>query len=76
MLQQTYPTDTEKQEKLNDSPKYQAWLGHLKDNQLKTNNIQPLHIQRANKDGSVLYALLNVDADTPEGIKLNPICFL
>lgn len=63
-------------EQLNDAPKYQAWRKHLIENQIRINAVQELHVQRAGKDGAVLYALLNIDADTPDGKKLNPICFL
>ncbi|MDB5241179.1 MAG: hydrolase, partial [Spirosoma sp.] len=56
-----------KNQPLNDAPKYQTWRNHLTENQIKINDVQELHIQRADKDGSVLYALLNVDASTPEG---------
>ncbi len=61
---------------LNDAFNYKTWRDHLTQNQIKVNDVQELHVQRADKDGSVLYALLNVDADTPEGNKLTPICFL
>lgn len=57
-------------------PKYQAWHRTLSTNQIGINQVKPLYIHRAEKDGSVLYALLKLDADTPEGTKLNPICFL
>ena len=63
-------------QQLNDALKYQTWRDHLVHNQIKTNDVQELHVRRADKDGSVLYALLQVDADTPEGNQLNPICFL
>lgn len=66
----------DEQEKLEDAAKYKAWRESLTQNRIKVNNVEPLHIQRAGKDGSVLYALLTIDADTPEGNKLNPICFL
>jgi 8-oxo-dGTP pyrophosphatase MutT (NUDIX family) len=65
-----------KEQALNDALKYKTWLNHLTHNQIKVKDAQELHVQRADKDGSVLYALLNVDADTPEGNKLPPICFL
>ena len=63
-------------QQLNDASKYQTWRDHLTRNQIKVNDVQELHVQRADKDGSVLYALLRVDADTPEGNQLTPICFL
>lgn len=64
------------QQALKDSFKYETWRKNLESNQLIINSINELHVERADKDGSVLYALLNVDADTPDGTKLNPICFL
>ncbi len=66
----------EEQEKLNDSAKYQQWRNNLQENQIKINNVQDLYVHRTKKDGSILYALLNVDADTPEKTKLNPIAFI
>lgn len=63
-------------EPLNDAPKYKTWRGHLTQNQIAINHVEELHVQRAGKDGSVLYATLQIDADTPDGTKLNPICFL
>jgi 8-oxo-dGTP pyrophosphatase MutT (NUDIX family) len=65
-----------KNQLLNDALKYQTWRNHLTEQQIKINDVQELHVQRADKDGSVLYALLNVDATAPEGNKLNPICFI
>lgn len=64
------------QKQLDKSPKYQAWRSQLEQHQITVNQIEPLYIHQADKDGSLLYALLNVDADTPEQTKLNPICFL
>lgn len=61
---------------LADADRYNTWRLHLEKNQITINHIQPLYIHRASKDGSILYALLKVDADTPEGSTLNPICFL
>lgn len=63
-------------EQLKDSAKYVAWREKLTQNGITINEVEELHLQRADKDGSLLYALLNIDADTPEGNKLNPICFL
>lgn len=61
---------------LDNAIKYKTWRNHLTNNQIKVKHLQELHVQRADKDGSVLYALLNIDADTPEGNQLAPICFL
>ncbi len=64
------------QEQLTDSAKYQNWHRHLNENDIRLNDVEELYLHRADKDDSILYALLKVDADTPEGTKLNPICFL
>ncbi|WP_018621837.1 NUDIX hydrolase [Spirosoma luteum] len=61
---------------LNQTAKYQKWHRHLEENQVSINGIDPVYVHRAEKDGSILYALLKVDAQSPEGTKLNPICFL
>jgi ADP-sugar diphosphatase len=52
---------------LNQTAKYQNWHRHLEDNQITLNGIDPIYVHRAEKDGSVLYALLNVDGKTPRG---------
>lgn len=61
---------------LNQMAKYQNWHRHLEENQIILDSIDPIYVHRAQQDGSVLYALLQVDGKTPEGTKLNPICFL
>ena len=61
---------------LTETAKYQNWHRHLEENQITLNGIDPIYVHRTEKDGSVLYALLKVDGKTPEGTKLNPICFL
>lgn len=66
----------EKQESLDNAGKYKAWREALTQNGITVNKVEELHVQRRHKDGGVLYALLNIDAEAPEGTKLNPICFL
>ncbi|WP_420148220.1 NUDIX hydrolase [Spirosoma sp.] len=61
---------------LTQSAKYQNWYQNLEKNQVTINAIDPIYVHRAQKDGSVLYALMKIDAQAPEGDKLNPICFL
>jgi|GEM_PF-5875686 len=56
--------------------KFQNWQRHPEVNQIMVSRIDPLYVHLALKDGSVLYALLKVEAQAPEGVKLNPICFL
>jgi ADP-sugar diphosphatase len=63
-------------QQLNDATKYKNWRSQLVKSQNTIRQIKPLYIHRAQKDGSVLYALLDIDADSPEGTTLNPICFL
>ncbi|MCX6212956.1 NUDIX hydrolase [Spirosoma sp.] len=63
-------------QQLNDASKYKNWRAQLLKSQISINHINPLYIHRAQKDGSILYALLNLDANTPEGTTMNPICFL
>ncbi len=65
-----------KQQSLEEASKYQAWHSQLEKNQITINNIEELYVERTAKDKQVLYALLRVDADTPEKTKLNPICFI
>ncbi|UHG94172.1 NUDIX hydrolase [Spirosoma oryzicola] len=63
-------------QQLTDASKYKNWRAHLEQNGNSVKNVQPLYVHHAQKDGNVLYALLTIDADTAEGQKLNPICFL
>ncbi|GAB3781437.1 hypothetical protein GCM10028818_35530 [Spirosoma horti] len=63
-------------EPLDEAPKYKNWRDQLAQNQINVNQIHPLYVYQAQKDGSVLYALLKIEADTPEDTTLNPICFL
>lgn len=65
----------EQQQAFNEAPRYQTWRDHLIENQIKINGIQELYAYRAHKDGSIRYTRLKVDANTPEGTKLNPIYF-
>ncbi|GAB4023348.1 NUDIX hydrolase [Spirosoma koreense] len=61
---------------LDTAAKYQAWHHHLEENHNQINSIEPVYIHRAEKDGSLLYALLRINANSPEGSSLHPICFL
>ena len=64
-----------KQEALEDAPKFKFWKRQLEVNGLTINKIQD-HFIRRRTNGEVLFALLTVDADTPEGDKIPPVCFL
>ncbi len=62
-------------EKLEEAPKFKFWKGQMERNGLKINGINN-HFIRRRHNGEVLFALLEVDADTPEGDKIPPVCFL
>ena len=61
---------------LSGTPKFETWHKHLEENRIQVNTIEPLYIHRTQKDNSVLFALLKVDATTPDDTKLPAICFL
>ncbi|MEZ4901709.1 MAG: NUDIX domain-containing protein [Spirosomataceae bacterium] len=58
-----------------DSHKFNLWKGHLLENGLQIHDIQEKYT-RHNHKGEVLFSLLMLDATTPEGDKIPPICFL
>jgi len=62
-------------EKLEDAHKYQLWKSHLLRNGLKIKNTEEVYTRR-NANGEVLFSLLMLDAETPEGNRIPPICFL
>lgn len=62
-------------EKLQDAHKYQLWKNNLTKNGLHINAIEEVHTRRNGK-GEVLFSLVLLDAHTPEGDKIPPICFL
>ncbi|MBO0932363.1 NUDIX hydrolase [Fibrella aquatilis] len=62
-------------EALEDAPKFKFWKKQLEQNGLKINKIDN-HFIRRRHNGEVLFAMLTVDADTPEGDKIPPVCFL
>ena len=64
-----------KQEALEDAPKFKFWKKQLEINGLTIHKISD-HFIRRRHNGEVLFALLTVDADTPEGDKIPPVCFL
>jgi ADP-sugar diphosphatase len=63
------------QEKLEDAHKFKLWKNNLIANGLKINRIDE-HYTRRRYNGEVLFSLLMLDAETPEGDKIPPICFL
>ncbi len=64
-----------KEEKLEDAPKFRLWKSHLEANGLKINGVEEVYTRRR-YNGEVLFSTLMLDADTPEGDKIPPICFL
>ncbi|MFD1141445.1 NUDIX hydrolase [Larkinella insperata] len=64
-----------KKEALADAPKYRFWRQQAESNGLKINKVEEFYIRRRH-NGEVLFAMLEVDADTPEGDKIPPALFL
>ena len=62
-------------EKLEDAHKFKLWKKNLIENGLKINQIDQ-HYTRYRYNGEILFSLLMLDAETPEGDKIPPICFL
>lgn len=62
-------------EKLENAHKFRLWKSHLAGNGLRIENVEEVYTRR-NHDGEVLFSLLMLDAETPEGNKIPPICFL
>jgi 8-oxo-dGTP pyrophosphatase MutT (NUDIX family) len=60
---------------LRDAPKFKRWEHLLRANGLTIHGFEEVYVKRYG-NGQVLFALLNVDATTPEGHKLLPLCFL
>ncbi|NBA85673.1 NUDIX domain-containing protein [Emticicia sp. CRIBPO] len=63
------------EEKLEDAHKFKLWKKNILGNGLKINNIEEVY-SRKRYNGEVLFSLLMLDAETPEGDKIPPICFL
>ncbi|GAB3559632.1 NUDIX hydrolase [Spirosoma fluminis] len=66
---------SKKEEALQDAPKFRFWKGQMESNGLKINEVKE-HFIRRRHNGEVLFAMIEVDADTPEGDKIPPVCFL
>lgn len=62
-------------ELLQNAYKFQAWKQSIENSGLKINQIDEVY-SRHRHNGEVLFSLLMLDADTPEGVKIPPICFL
>ena len=67
--------DKRKLEALEDAPKFKYWKSQMEANGLVINGISEKYIRRRH-NGEVLFAMLEVDADTPEGDKIPPALFL
>ncbi|MEO0471906.1 MAG: NUDIX hydrolase [Bacteroidota bacterium] len=62
-------------ERVQDSHKYKLWASNLAANGLDVHGIEELYT-RYRHNGEALFSLLLLDATTPEGDKIPPICFL
>ncbi|TAE20943.1 MAG: NUDIX domain-containing protein [Cytophagales bacterium] len=62
-------------ENLENAPKFKFWKEQLIKNGLTINGVKE-HFIRRRHNGEVLFAMLELDADTPEGDKIPPVCFL
>ncbi|GAB3565630.1 hypothetical protein GCM10027578_13450 [Spirosoma luteolum] len=62
-------------ERLEDAPKFRFWKSQMALHGLTINGINESYIRRRH-NGEVLFAMLEVDADTPEGDKIPPALFL
>lgn len=57
------------------SHKYQLWYKNLRQNGIRIHGAEELFI-KYKSDGDLLFGLFNLDATTPEGHKLLPLCFV
>ncbi len=62
-------------ESLENAHKFKIWKANLQTNGLKINNIEEIYT-RHRYNGEALFSLVMLDADTPEGDKIPPICFI
>lgn len=60
---------------LTNSPKFKLWKQHLQENELTIHNIEEVYT-RYKSDGDLLFGLVLLDATTPEGDKIPPVCFI
>ncbi|MEO1448724.1 MAG: NUDIX hydrolase [Bacteroidota bacterium] len=60
---------------LTDAYKYQRWLAALKANGLDVHGVEEIYT-KFRHDDDVLFSLVLLDATTPEGDKIPPICFI
>lgn len=62
-------------ESLENAHKFKIWKANLQTNGLKINNIEEIYT-RHRYNGEALFSLVMLDAETPEGDKIPPICFI
>lgn len=62
-------------ESLENAHKFKIWKANLQTNGLKINNIEEI-FTRHRYNGEALFSLVMLDASTPEGDKIPPICFI
>ncbi len=62
-------------ESLENAHKFKIWKANLQTNGLKINNIEEIYT-RHRYNGEALFSLVMLDANTPEGDKIPPICFI
>ncbi|RMG57723.1 MAG: NUDIX domain-containing protein [Bacteroidetes bacterium] len=60
---------------LRQAPKFKKWVADLLEQGLKIHEIQEV-FTRSKHDGDLLFAMLMLDATTPEGDKIPPVCFM
>ncbi len=60
---------------LEESHKYRRWIGLLKENGLDIHGVAVKHT-RYRHNGEALFGLVELNATTPEGDKIPPICFI
>jgi ADP-sugar diphosphatase len=63
------------QEKLTEAHKFKLWKSNLIANGLEIHNIEEVYTRYRN-NGEALFSLVMLDATTPEGDKIPPICFI
>ncbi|CAN5288954.1 hypothetical protein BH09BAC4_BH09BAC4_47660 [soil metagenome] len=66
---------SKQEEALQDATKFRYWKSQMESNGMKINEVKDFYIRRRH-NGEVLFAMLEVDADTPEGDKIPPALFL
>lgn len=75
MRKYTYHFQNMQKESLQDAHKFKVWKSNLVANGLIVNKVEEVYVKHRH-NGEVLFALVNLDADLPEGGKIPPICFL